>query len=185
MNNFHRITNNCKSSALLKHWSRAASPMLMVSLLTLGLAGCSGGGGGGGSEVAGHFTSAEATAGSEPKQIQLSWAFSDGTPDYYTVEVNPDGVSGFTQADINGDGTLDSQDQLAGSQSSVLISLPLQLLTDFNNGIYRIVAYDGSGAEIVASDSINLLSVAVSQLIGYVKASPMPGRVTASGTASH
>ncbi|MBM1144478.1 FG-GAP repeat protein [Alcanivorax sp. ZXX171] len=146
-------------------WPRGTRRILLVGSVALGLAACSGGGG-----ERRAFTDASMTADSEPKQIQLNWVFDDGTPDHYTVEVNPDGNSAFTQADLNGDGTIDNQDEIAGGESSIAITLPLHL-TDFNNGRYRIVAYDDRGAEIGASTSINLISVVVNRLIGYVKAS--------------
>ncbi|MBM1144476.1 hypothetical protein GN155_011885 [Alcanivorax sp. ZXX171] len=101
----------------------------------------------------------------------MNWVFNGDAPDHYTVEVNPDGTSGFMQADLDGNGTIDGQDQVAGSQARITISLSLHLLTDFNNGLYRIVARDGTGAEIGASNSISLMSVVVNQLVGYVKAS--------------
>ncbi|WP_194864989.1 integrin [Alloalcanivorax profundimaris] len=176
MNSCRRTENNRMNPASPACWHRVVHRILLAGLFALGLAACGGGGGngigngGGGSGERGPFTAASVTVGSEPKHIQLNWVFDDGMPDHYTVEVNPDGNSGFTQVDLNGDGTIDNLDEIAGSQSSVVISLPLHL-TDFNNGRYRIVAYDDLGAEMGASTSINLISVVVDRMIGYVKAS--------------
>ncbi len=151
---------------------RTAHLSLLAILFAVAGVGCGGSGGGsaGGKAESPVFAAASVTEGDEPKQILLSWEFADGTPDHYTLELNADGNSGFTQVDLNGDGILDEQDQIAGSESSVVIPLPLHL-TDFNNGRYRVVAYDDLGAEMGASSSINLISVVVDRLIGYVKAS--------------
>lgn len=117
------------------------------------------------------FISAQATPGSQPKQIELNWSFEGNKPSYFTVEANPDGSSGFEQVDLNNDGVIDSRDQMPGDQSSIVITLALHLLSNFNNGLYYIVAHDGSGKEITKSSSIDLLSVIANQLIGYIKAS--------------
>ncbi|WP_133493564.1 integrin [Alcanivorax sp. 24] len=164
--------NNRLKVASSSNRRRATHVSLLTVLFAVAGVGCGGGGGGsaaGGAESPA-FAAASVMEGNDPNQIVLSWEFTDGAPDHYTLELNADGQSGFTQVDLNGDGTLDGQDQIAGSESSVVIPLPLHL-TDFNNGRYRVVAYGDQGAEIGASTSINLISVVVDRLIGYVKAS--------------
>lgn len=169
---------------LLAHYLRVTSRVMTVALLTTGLVACGGGtsedtGSAGGSkgpendegDASGSFTFAEAIAGTNPKQIQLNWEFTGGSPDHYTLEVNPDGMSGFVQADLNGDGRIDNQDQISGSELSVTVTLPLHLLTNFNNGLYHINAHSDSGDIITTSDSIDLTSLVANQLVGYIKAS--------------
>ena len=172
MNTCLHAKNTQRKVASSSNRRRAAHLSLLAGLFALTGVGCGGSGGGsaGGGAESPAFAAASVTEGDEPKQILLSWEFADGAPDHYTLEVNPDGNSGFTQVDLNGDGTLDEQDEIAGSESSVVIPVPLHL-TDFNNGRYRVVAYDDLGAEMGASTSINLISVIVDRLIGYVKAS--------------
>ncbi|MDZ7747710.1 MAG: hypothetical protein U5K43_01800 [Halofilum sp. (in: g-proteobacteria)] len=151
-------------------------------ILVLGLAGCGGGSGGGSADdgddsttdggsgdVTASFSSASAQAGSDPKLLRLSWTFT-GTADHFVVEVNPDGASGYTQADVDGDGTVNGDDEVAAGASSVQLSLPVHL-ADFDNALYRIVARDAGGTELASSTDIGLLGVAVEDMIGYFKAS--------------
>jgi hypothetical protein len=147
--------------------------VLILTILSASLAACGGGSSSTNNSkgTIGSFSLAQATPGAQPKQIELNWSFEGSKPSYFTVEVNPDGSSGFEQADLNNDGVIDSQDQIPSDQSSIVITLPLHLLSNFNNGLYYIAAHNEEGNEITKSSSIDLLSVTANQLIGYIKAS--------------
>lgn len=145
-------------------WIGLATPVL----LTLCIAGC--GSDGGGIQPENRFTRAGVQTTNKPRVIKFTWEF-DGTADHFIVQSNPDGASGYTQVDINGDGTVDSSDQLASDTTSVELSLPVHL-TDFDAANFLIVAQDATGNEIASSSTINLLNyITETELIGYFKAS--------------
>ena len=151
------------------------SEMVVVDRDTTFRLECTGPGGNGFHEVVVavivEFTSQSVRAGTNLKQIRFDWTLTGTTGiNSFTLEVNPDGSSGFTQVDLNGDGLLDAADRLLPTATTVQITLPLHL-TDFNNARYQIVARDGGGAEIASSGDVFLTSIVVEQLIGYLKAS--------------
>lgn len=115
------------------------------------------------------FLSADIQASGKPKQAQLIWEF-DGSADHYVLESNPDGSSGFSAMDRNGDGTIDEADYLTGDRTSTTVTIPLYL-TDLNNVQYRLTAEDADGNTLDATSSLSLLNVAVNEMIGYFKAS--------------
>jgi hypothetical protein len=147
-------------------------------LLTFALAACGGGGGGGGSGSSGPGSSggggsggltASLQAGSDPATVGVTWSDS-GSPDHYVIEANPDGASGYTPIDLDGDGTIDSGDELAASTTSAQFPISVHL-ADLDGALYRVVARDASGSEVASSAGLALMDVAAESLIGYFKAS--------------
>lgn len=117
------------------------------------------------------FTSESVSAGANPKQLQFSWTVSTTSGiDHYTLEVNPDGASGFSQVDLNDDGVIDASDEIGSGEVSVAVTLALHF-TDFNNAVYQIVARDSVGDEVLRSGDVFIVSVVVEELVGYIKAS--------------
>jgi len=121
------------------------------------------------------FTDAAVAPGDQPKEVTFTWT-DDGDPvDAFRLEVNPDGVSGFTGADVDGDGSVDADDLIAGDASEVSVALPVHR-TDFDNARYQVVALDSDGNELDRSASVGLLNnVTAEDIIGYFKASNTDG----------
>ncbi len=143
--------------------ARPTAPMI----LALALSACGGGSSGDG----GHdFTNASVAVGDQPKELAFTWR-SEGDPvAAYRLEVNPDGASGFSGVDVNGDGTVNEDDELADSASAVDVTIPLHA-TDFLNARYQVVALADDGSEVDRSDTLFLDDLTTEGLIGYFKAS--------------
>jgi hypothetical protein len=125
------------------------------------------------------FTSQNVSEGFGPKWLEFTWAVNETKGidnyqpveiDYFQLEVNPDGASGYSQADLNGDGQLNNLDRRPATAVSSEAFLAVHL-TDLNNARYQIVARDSSDAELARSGELFLVDLAVQQLIGYFKAS--------------
>ena len=141
---------------------------------------CGGGGGNSGSpsesppppennEPASAFSELSVQEGTAPKQVLFSWKF-DGEPAGFRLEVNPDGVSGFQVADVNGDNIVDEADQLAADAEQLALEIPLHL-TDRIQARYQLVALDAVGEELERSSELSLIQVNLNALAGYIKAS--------------
>jgi hypothetical protein len=140
------------------------------------------------------FTSQTVSEGLDPKWLQFTWAVNETTGivnyqpveiDYFQLEVNPDGASGYSQVDLNNDGSLGDLDQRPVTETSLEAFLAVHL-TDFDDARYQVVARDPSDAELARSAELFLVDLAVEQLIGYFKASNTDGddafrRVSLSG----
>ncbi len=151
---------------------RFLAPALLLAIL-IGCGGGdgnsnSGGNGGGGEESSNSFVEASVGPGDAPVELAFDWNF-DGSADRFRLEVNPDGVSGYTAVDTDRDGDTDPDDEIAGDRSSLDLVVPL-LPTDFANASYQVVALDGEGDELDRSGELALSGVAVEELIGYFKA---------------
>lgn len=121
-------------------------------------------------------------AGEEPNTLNISWNFS-GPADHFVVEGNPDGASGYTGIDINGDGRVDADDRIPPETRSVRISLALHL-TDFDNALYRVAARGGDGSELAGSRDMGLFGMPTEELIGYFRAADTETQNDFLGTVS-
>lgn len=146
-----------------------------VAAAALALTGCGGGSssgasaGGGGTTASDTFTASSAQVAPVEHQLEIDWQF-DGSPDDFIVEVNRTGASGYTQADVNGDGQVDSADALAASATRATIEISPHL-TLFDKALYRVVARDDQGNEIDATAGIDLTGLATRKFAHYIKAS--------------
>jgi len=141
-----------------------------AGIFTLTLAACGGGGGSGGATTpSDSFSASSAQVDPATRELEIDWKF-DGSPDDFIVEVNPDGASGYTQADINGDGAVNNNDTLGSSASAAMIDITPHI-TLFNKALYRVVARDDQGNEIDSSRGIDLTGLATRKFAEYVKAS--------------
>lgn len=157
-----------------------------VALMIASLLGACGGGSGGGSNNSNTpvndpvndpvgETGADPTviaaslqAGKAPNTLNITWKFS-GPADHFVLEANPDGASGYTGVDLNGDGRVDADDWIAPDTRSIRISLALHL-TDFDDALYRVAARDRDGAELASSRDLGLFGMPTEDLIGYLSA---------------
>ncbi|MBW2724246.1 MAG: hypothetical protein JRE71_07655 [Deltaproteobacteria bacterium] len=72
------------------------------------------------------FSSQSVSDNGSPTDLLFSWTIGDTTGiDHYTLEENPDGSSGFSQVDLNGDGTIDTSDEIDSAEVSVVVNLAL------------------------------------------------------------
>ncbi|WP_158681558.1 Ig-like domain-containing protein [Microbulbifer pacificus] len=108
------------------------------------------------------FLSASAEAGgdgSHPRRLHLAWAV-DSEPDHYRIQINPDGVSGYTDTELG---------EIAGGATSLEFDMSLHL-TSWESARLQLVALDSAGIELGRSGEIPLDQVAVAEMIGYFKA---------------
>jgi len=161
-----------RTSARPRPWRRHAAPATLLLAASLAACGGNGDGGGGTTSDGGttqEFTDASIAAGGDPKRLAFAWAF-DGSADAFRLEVNPDGASGFTAVDRDGDGDVDADDQLDGSATAAELALAVHR-ADFVGALYQVVALDASGDALDRSAELPLMDVASEDLIGYFKAS--------------
>jgi hypothetical protein len=110
-------------------------------------------------------------AGPNPKQLLFAWnLLGAGSVDHLVLEINPDGVSGFSQVDLDGDGVLDVADQLGPFAKGLILDLVALHFTDFLGASYQIVALDGTDGELARSSELFIDGLDVN-LIGFFKAS--------------
>lgn len=121
------------------------------------------------------FTEFNIATADSPGVLNFSWRAEGKTPAHFQLEVNPDGASGYTPVDTNGDHIITAEDLIPSNVSNINIPIPLHL-TDFNNARYRIVGLDEAGNESVASTELGLLDIVAETLIGYIKASNTDSR---------
>lgn len=97
------------------------------------------------------------------KGIKLSWTTSGSAnlADSYSLLVNPDGSSGFTQ--VSGAGSI------AISETEYSLTLPVHL-TDWVNAMYRLEMKDGAG-QVISSREVGLTQALSAQASVYIKAS--------------
>jgi|AntRauTorcE11898_2_1112593.scaffolds.fasta_scaffold00326_26 hypothetical protein len=112
-------------------------------------------------------------AGDEPNTLKINWDFA-GPADYFVLEGNPDGASGYTGVDINGDGQVDAGDRIPPGTRSVRIPLSVHL-ADFDNALYRLAARDRAGNELASSRELGLFGMPTADLIGYFRAAHTEG----------
>lgn len=159
---------------------RPSRNLLVLITASAIVAACGGGGGNSGnpsdptpppdnSEPTSAFSELSVQEGTAPKQILFSWQF-DGDRAGFRLEVNPDGVSGYQTADINGDDIVDEADQLAADTEQLAIEIPLHL-TDRIQARYQLVALDTAGDELERSSELSLTQIDLNALAGYIKAS--------------
>lgn len=116
-----------------------------------------------------NFESFMVEAGENPKQLAFSWDF-DGRADAFRLEMNPDGDSGFSPVDVNGDGTINGDDLIGGDATELHLTLSV-FRTNFDDALYRLVALDKDGDELGGTDDLTIRDIPVEELIGYFKAS--------------
>lgn len=155
--------------------SRHGHVAALVLVIAVLLGACGGGGGGNngsapvtkpGSDPT--VVAASLEAGEESNTILIRWDFA-GPADHFVMMVNPDGASGYTAIDINGDGRVDADDRLPSATRSVPIPLALHL-TDFDNALYRVSVRDRDGTERASSRELGLFRMPTEDLIGYFSA---------------
>lgn len=122
----------------------------------------------GGMGAAPKVIAASLQAGEEPNTLNISWDFA-GPADHFVVEGNPDGVSGYTGIDIDGDGRVDADDRIRPETRGVRLPLALHL-TDFDKALYRVAARDRDGTELASSRDMGLFGMPTEDLIGYLRA---------------
>lgn len=151
----------------------------LVSGLAAAISGCGGGSGGsGGSDRPGGgsddpaFTQAEVAQASQIKTVQADWTF-EGSVEDYVLEINPDGASGYSRADVNGDGRVDADDRFDAGTSEAGVKVPAHL-ADPDQALYQIVALDAQGNELARSSELSLSSIPEEELAGYIKAGDPP-----------
>ena len=149
---------------------------ILLLLSTCALLACGGGGGGGsGGAMPGgdtrnptfEFTFSAVEAGDHPNQIRFVWVF-DGTARAFRFDANPDGASGFSPMDINGDGAANEEDLIDGAAREMSITVPL-LQASFIDAAYRVVALNDAGAELDSTGNLTTLHIIVNALVGYFK----------------
>lgn len=120
------------------------------------------------------FIDATINVGENPKQLTFNWIFN-GTAAAFRVEIDPDGVSGYSQVDLNGDQSVDAEsiysvDYVRGDAE--MAEVPIELLnTNLINAQYQVVALDSDGNELDRSAELPISGIANEKLVGYFKAS--------------
>lgn len=127
----------------------------------------------------GEFADASVAAGEDPKELAFSWTL-EGSAVAFRLEVNPDGASGYRGVDVNGDGAVDTDDELSGIARELELAIALHL-TDFVNARYQVVALDDAGTELGRSNELPIAGIMIEALIGYFKASNPDGDEDALG----
>ena len=109
------------------------------------------------------FSLFSATSTSNPKEISFSWAGNDlAVADHFTLFVNPDGLSGFTE--------VAGSNAIAGTARNHEIEIAVHL-TDWVNAQYRLEA-QASDNSIISSAELSIVNELSSiDHTGYFKAS--------------
>jgi len=118
------------------------------------------------------IASASVRAGDQPKQLQFSWAVLGSTDlDHFVLETNPDGISGYSQVDLDRDGMNDGAgDRLDAGDRVAHLTVSVHL-ENFASASYQIVARNAAEQELDRSNELLVSTAITTALIGYVKAS--------------
>jgi hypothetical protein len=113
------------------------------------------------------FTSFNASNTSNPKEVSFSWAGSGLTAaDHFTLLVNPDGSSGFTEV-VGSSAIVDS-----ATNHEIEIAVHL---TDWVNAQYRLEAQASDNSVLLSTELSIVNELSSANHIGFVKASNTGG----------
>ncbi|WP_250464594.1 FG-GAP repeat protein [Microbulbifer litoralis] len=109
-----------------------------------------------------NFLNVEVQAGGSarrPKKLKLAWEV-DAEPEYYRIEINPDGASGFSRSGLG---------VIAGDVTEFEFAVPLHLVK-WKNAQLQLVALNATESELGRSEIVPLDQVTIEKMIGYFKA---------------
>jgi len=99
-----------------------------------------------------------------PKEVNFTWSYG-GPGDRLEFHIEESVGMGFNKADINGDGVVDSGDNITIGDSSLIRKLDILYPDILDARNYKLVAY--SGVDVVTeSDVIDTTAIAYNDLIG-------------------